>query len=102
MLVKEVARGDLAVSNIVYGLLEQGIKEAVNTKADIAAAWVGAGGITLSIGRLSIWNFGLIWVPLSKGKDFVIILHLLGNNCGSTALIILERDSHLSNVLSSH
>ena len=93
--------GDLLVSGVVDDLLEHDVKEAVDTHADVAAEWASIGLVSLSIGRLGEWHVNFVWVPLSEGEYLIVILHLLGNDSGNSALVVREGDSHLSNMLSN-
>ena len=89
-----------SVSGKIDNLFEHDVEAAVHKEADVAAAWVGTHVVAFGVRGLTEWHVDLVWVPLSESEDFVIILHLLSNDGGVSALVILEADSHLADVFS--
>ena len=83
---------------MIDNFLKHSVEATVYTQTDVAADWVGTHLVTFSIGRLTEWHINLLWIPLPEGENLVIILHLLSNNSGFSAKVMIKRYSHLTNM----
>ena len=100
MLIEVLLGGLGSISSKIDNLFEHNVEAAVHKEADIAAAWVRAHVVAFGVRGLTEWYVDLVRVPFSESEDFVIILHLLGNDCGVPALVILKGNPHLADVFS--
>ena len=98
MLSEIGLRLNFSISGNVHNFLEHGVEEAIDTEANVAAEWVSAGGVLLSVGALTIRHHLLFWVPFSESVLVFIVLHLLSHYRDLCALAVVELDSVLANV----
>lgn len=88
---------ELAISSDINNFLKHCIHQTVDESADVAAKWTSTGCICVSISAVSIWDCKFLRVPLSESL-VIFVFNLLGNDSSSTALIVVELNSVLSNV----
>ena len=72
--------------------------EDVYAEACVAEGSRPTRGICICICALAVWNHLLVWVPLSKGIQLVVVLYLLRHYRRRSACIEVKSDPVLANV----
>ena len=89
---------NFSISCNIHDFLKQCVHHAVHAHANVAAARIATGCILFSISALADVNIPLLWVPFSERILILIVLNLLGHDSCSSALIVVELNSILTNM----